>query len=113
MLISTAYAQDAGGLLGGLGSAGQFLPIVLIFAVFYFLLIRPQQQRQKEMKRMIAALKRGDRVVTGGGIIGVVQKTKNGEVEVEIAPNVRVTVLRDTVTSVVKPTAANDVKASS
>jgi preprotein translocase subunit YajC len=67
MLISIAYAQDAGGLLGGLGSAGQFLPIVLIFAVFYFLLIRPQQQRQKEMKRMIAALKRGDRVVTGGG----------------------------------------------
>jgi preprotein translocase subunit YajC len=64
------------------------------------------------MKRMIAALKRGDRVVTGGGIIGVVQKTKNGEVEVEIAPNVRVTVLRDTVSSVVKPTAANDVKAS-
>ena len=112
MLISIAYAQDAGGLLGGLGSAGQFLPIVLIFGVFYFLLIRPQQQRQKEMKRMIAALKRGDRVVTGGGIIGVVQKTKNGEVEVEIAPNVRVTVLRDTVTSVVKPTAANDVKAS-
>jgi preprotein translocase subunit YajC len=65
------------------------------------------------MKRMISALKRGDRVVTGGGIIGVVQKTKDNEVEVEIAPNVRVTVLRDTVTSVVKTTAANDVKASS
>jgi preprotein translocase subunit YajC len=110
MLISTAYAQDAAGLFNSLGSAGQFLPIVLIFGVFYFLLIRPQQQRQKEMKRTLAAMKRGDRVVTGGGIIGVVQKTKDNEVEVEIAPNVRVTVLRDTVSSVLKPTAANDIK---
>jgi len=114
MLISTAYAQDLGGLFGGgLGAAGQFLPIVLIFAVFYFLLIRPQQQRQKELKAMIAALKRGDRIVTGGGIIGVVQKTKDDEVEVEIAPNVRVTVLRSTVSSVIKPTAANDPKPKS
>ncbi len=94
-----------------LGSAGQFLPLVLIFGVFYFLLIRPQQQRQKEAKAMLAAIKRGDRVMTGGGIIGLVQKVKdNGEIEVEIAPNVRVTVLRDTISSVVKPTAANDSK---
>jgi preprotein translocase subunit YajC len=108
MLISPAYAQD---LSGYLGSAGQFLPLVLIFAVFYFLLIRPQQQKQKETKAMLAALKRGDRVLTGGGILGVVQRTKdNNEVEVEIAPNVRVTVLRDTITSVVSPTAANDSK---
>ena len=108
MLISPAYAQD---LSGFLGSAGQFLPLVLIFAVFYFLLIRPQQQKQKETKAMLAALKRGDRVLTGGGILGVVQRTKdNNEVEVEIAPNVRVTVLRDTITSVVSATAANDSK---
>ena len=56
------------------GSATQFLPLVLIFVVFYFLLIRPQQQKQKEMRSMLAALKRGDRVVTGGGIIGTVQR---------------------------------------
>jgi preprotein translocase subunit YajC len=107
MLISPAYAQDAAGLLGG---AMQFLPLVLIFGVFYFLLIRPQQQRQKEMKTMLGALKRGDRVVTGGGILGTVQRVRDNEVEVEIAPNLRVTVLRDTIASVVKPTPANDPK---
>ena len=109
MLISPAYAQDAAGVFGG---AMQFLPLVLIFGVFYFLLIRPQQQRQKEMKAMLAALKRGDRVVTGGGILGTVQRVREGsnEIEVEVAPNLRVTVLRDTITSVVKPTPANDPK---
>jgi len=109
MLTTPAYAQDVAGALGG---ATQFLPLVLIFVVFYFLLIRPQQQRQKEMKAMIGALKRGDRVVTGGGILGTVQRVREGsnEIEVEIAPNLRVTVLRDTITSVVKPTAANDPK---
>ena len=118
MLISPAYAQDASSMLG---SATSVLPLVLIFAVFYFLLIRPQQQKQKEMRRMLAALKRGDRVVTGGGIIGTVQRVpmvadKDGkqvasnEVEVEIAPNIRVTVLRETISSVVRPVAANDPK---
>ncbi|HEY4174990.1 MAG TPA: preprotein translocase subunit YajC, partial [Rhodopila sp.] len=112
-LITPAYAQDVSGMLG---SATQFAPLVLIFAVFYFLLIRPQQQKQKEMKGMLSALKRGDKVVTGGGILGVVQKVpmvqdKDGkqiasnEIEVEIAPNLRVTVLRETITSVVKPVA--------
>jgi preprotein translocase subunit YajC len=117
-LISPAYAQDASGILG---SATQFAPLVLIFAVFYFLLIRPQQQKQKEMRGMLSALKRGDKVVTGGGILGVVQKVpmvseKDGkqapssEIEVEIAPNLRVTVLRETITSVIKPVAANDTR---
>lgn len=116
MLISPAYAQDAAGMFG---SATQFLPLVLIFVVFYFLLIRPQQQKQKETRSMLSALKRGDRVVTGGGIVGTVQRVpmaqdKDGkqvpsqEVEVEIAPNVRVTVLRETITNVVKPAVAND-----
>ena len=121
MLISPAYAQDAAGILG---SATQFMPLILIFAVFYFLLIRPQQQRQKDMKRMLGTLKRGDRVVTGGGIIGVVQKVgmtsgkdgkpvESNEIDVEIAPNTRVTVLRETISSVItqgdaKP--ANDSK---
>ena len=117
-LISPAYAQDASAFMG---TATQFLPIVLIFAVFYFMLIRPQQHKQREMRTMISALKRGDRVVTGGGILGTVQRVpmvqdKDGkqvpsqEIEVEIAPNLRVTVLRETITTVVKPIAANDVK---
>ena len=71
MFISPAYAQDVAGMFG---SATQFLPLVLIFVVFYFLLIRPQQQKQKETRQMISALKRGDRVVTGGGIVGTVQR---------------------------------------
>ena len=108
MLISPAYAQDASALMA---NAGQFLPLVLIFAVFYFLLIRPQQTKQKQLKATLAGLKRGDRVVTGGGIVGLVQKVKEGsEVEVEIAPNVRVTVLRETIVAVISPTPANDSK---
>ncbi len=109
MLISPAYAQDVAGMMG---MATQFAPLVLIFGVFYFLLIRPQQTRAKEMKGMLAALRRGDRVVTAGGILASVQRVKEGsdEVEVEIAPNVRVTVLRDTITSVLKPVVANDTK---
>ncbi len=112
-LVSTpAYAQTSmGGAFGGLAGISQFLPIVLIFIVFYFLLIRPQQQRQKSLKTMVAALKRGDRVVTAGGIIGIVQRAREGtdEIEVEIAPNVRVQIMRDTISSVGKPPgAAND-----
>lgn len=110
MFISPAYAQDAGSLIA---SAGQFLPIVLIFAVFYFLLIRPQQQAQKNLKAKLAALKRNDRVITGGGIIGVVQRTVEGtnEIEVEIAPGVKVKVLRETITGVIgDPPPANDSK---
>jgi len=119
MFVSTAYAQ--GFSLGDNQAMMQFLPLVLIFVVFYFLLIRPQQQKQKEMRGMLAALKRGDKVVTGGGILGTVQRVpmvqdKDGkqvassEIEVEIAPNLRVTVLRETITSVIKPVAANDSK---
>ena len=118
ILIPPAYAQDATGFVAGVV---QFLPLILIFAVFYFLLIRPQQQKQKELRNMLAALKRGDRVVTGGGIIGTVQRVpmvqdKDGkqipstEIEVEIAPNLRVTVLRETIASVVSPVPANDTK---
>ena len=114
MLISPAFAQTAapGGLLAGLGAAGQFLPIVLVFGVFYFLLIRPQQQKAKELKLALGAIKRGDRVVTGGGIVGTVQAVREGsnEVEVEIAPNVRVSVVRETINSIVRPVAANDRK---
>ena len=112
MLITAAYAQDASPL-ASLSSMGQFLPLVLIFAVFYFLLIRPQQQKQKDMKKILGELKRGDRVVTGGGILGLVTKPPkpdDREIEVEIAQNTRVIVLRETITSVIRPQAANDTK---
>ncbi len=111
MLISPAYAQDAS---SAFGSMTQFLPLVLIFAVFYFLLIRPQQQKLKQMKASLAALKRGDKVVTGGGFLGVVTKPPKGpedrEIEVEIAPNVRVTVVRETISAVIQPQPANDAR---
>jgi preprotein translocase subunit YajC len=122
MLISSAYAQGGfGDMFSSGGGVVQFLPLVAIFGVFYFLLIRPQQQKQKETRAMIAAVRRGDRVVTGGGILGTVQRVpmvqdKDGkqvpsqEIEVEIAKDIRVIVLRDTITSVIKPVAANDAK---
>jgi preprotein translocase subunit YajC len=99
MLISPAYAQGAG--LFDQSALIQFLPLVLIFVVFYFLLIRPQQKKQKDHRSMLEALRRGDRVVTGGGILGTVSKVVGPEeVEIDIAPNVRVKVLRSTITSV-------------
>ncbi len=92
MLISPAFAQSAGGSAG----IGQLLPFLLIFVVFYFFLIRPQQRRAKEHKAMIAAIKRGDKIVTSGGITGVVTKAVDGQdtVEVEIAKDVKVNVMR-------------------
>lgn len=90
MLISPAYAQDAAGLMG---AVSQFVPILLIFVAAYFLLFRPQQQRQKQLATMLGALRRGDRVVTAGGILATVARVKEGseEIEVDLAPNVRVT----------------------
>jgi len=104
MLISSAYAQSAGGADGG-STFIQFLPLILIFVVFYFLLIRPQQKRMKEHREMVAALRRGDRIVTGGGVIGEVTRvTSDTEVQVEIADGVRVQVLKNTVQQVLSKT---------
>jgi len=94
MLISPAYAQAAGGQ--GFGFE-QMLPLILVFVVFYFLLIRPQQKRQKEHKAMLSALKRGDHVVTGGGIVGKITKATDFELTVEIARDVQIKVTRDSV----------------
>ena len=100
MLTSPAYAQ-------GVGSAGGFdllslAPLVLIFVVFYFLLIRPQQKKQKQHRAMITAVRRGDVVVTGGGIIGRVSRVldDSDEVQVEIATGVKVRVARGTLSDV-------------
>jgi preprotein translocase subunit YajC len=103
MLISAAYAQGTGisGIFDNQSALIQFLPLVLIFVVFYFLLIRPQQRKAKDHKTMLDALRRGDRVVTGGGIIGTVARVENPEeVTVDIAEGVRVRVLRSTISSV-------------
>ena len=104
MLISPAYAQAAGGGGGG-GLLVQLLPIILIFVVFYFLLIRPQQKRMKEHRNMVANLRRGDRIVTSGGLIGQVSKVVNeNEIQVEISDDVRVRVVRNNVQEVLSKT---------
>tara|TARA_Y100000816_G_C25968033_1_gene505152 strand:- start:150 stop:437 length:288 start_codon:yes stop_codon:yes gene_type:complete len=73
----------------------QFIPLILIFVIFYFLLIRPQQKKAKEHKKMVEELKRGDRVITSGGIIGTVERIiDNEKIEVEIAENIKVEILR-------------------
>jgi preprotein translocase subunit YajC len=105
MLVTPAYAQAAGGGAGG--AAFQLLPLILIFAIMYFLLIRPQQRKLKEHQKMVEALRRGDQVVTQGGIIGKVTKVAESpanEVEIEIAPNVKVRVIKSTVTQVLSKT---------
>lgn len=82
------------------------VPLILVFLIMYFLLIRPQQRKLKEHQAMVSALRRGDQVVTSGGIVGRVTKVKDGEneLEVEIAPNVNVRVVRSTIQSVVSKT---------
>ncbi|KZY38450.1 MAG: preprotein translocase subunit YajC [Roseovarius sp.] len=84
---------------------GQFVPLILIFAIMWFLLIRPQQKKLKEHKAMVAALRRGDQVVTQGGLIGKVAKVKDeDEIEVEIAQGVKVRVVKSTVAQVLSKT---------
>jgi preprotein translocase subunit YajC len=98
MLPTPAFAQTAG---GGTEAFMSFVPLILIFVIMYFLLIRPQQKRAKEHKSMVEALRRGDQVLTQGGIIGKVSKVKeDGEIEVEIAEGVRVRVMRATIAQV-------------
>ncbi|WP_294624289.1 preprotein translocase subunit YajC [uncultured Roseovarius sp.] len=84
---------------------GQFIPLILIFAIMYFLLIRPQQKKLKEHKAMVEALRRGDQVVTQGGLIGKVAKVKDeDEIEVDLADGVRVRVIKSTVAQVLSKT---------
>ena len=100
MIISQAWAQ-AGGAGGG-DFLVQLFPLILIFVVFYCLLIRPQQAKIKAQREMLAGVKRGDRVVTGGGIIGLVTKViSDNEIQVEIAEGVRVRLLKQTITDIV------------
>ena len=88
------------------GAIAQFLPLILIFAIMYFLLIRPQQKKMKEHQAMVEAVRRGDQVVTQGGLIGKVAKVKEGdnEIEVEIAEGVKVRVVKSTIAQVLNKT---------
>ena len=95
MLISPAYAQAAGSSPGG--DLMAFLPMVAIFVVFYFLLIRPQQKRSKETKAMLSALQKGDEIVTAGGIVGKITKLTDAYATVEVAANVEMTVQRSAI----------------
>jgi len=101
-LLAAATAPSGGSffLTSGL------LPMILIFVIFYFLLIRPQSRRAKEHQAQIAAVKKGDRVVTGGGLIGKVTKVTDSEVEVELGQGVRVTAVKSTLSQVIDPAAA-------
>ena len=83
MLISNAYAQAAAG--GPMESAMQFLPIILMFVVLYFLMIRPQMKRAKEHKAMLEAIKKGDEVVTSGGVVGKIAKVGESYVTIEVS----------------------------
>lgn len=118
MLSSPAYAQAANGTAaaaGGTAALIGFLPYLAIFAIFYFLIIRPQQQRAKQHRAMIDAVKKGDDVVTAGGIIGKAVKVTDSEVEVEAGPGIKLRVVKATLASVtprgaVAGPAANDSK---
>lgn len=102
MLISPAFAQ---GLTGGGDGFVAFLPLILIFVVFYFLLIRPQMKRQKEHKNKLGSIRRGDKIVTGGGIIATVTRIGEGDqIDAEIASGVKVKVMRNLVADVLTKT---------
>jgi preprotein translocase subunit YajC len=102
MFITPAFAQGApGGVGGALAGLEGIIPLLVILPIFYFLLIRPQQQRQKQHSEMVAGVKRGDNIVMSSGIIGVVSKVINDtEVEVEIAPNTKVRVIKSMIGNV-------------
>ena len=97
-MVSTAYAMGnlggAGGQAGAGGGLGAFIPIILMFVIFYFLLIRPQQKKAKAHQEMIAGLKKGDKIITSGGIHGVITGLDDATVTVEIAEKVRIKVTR-------------------
>ena len=98
MFVTPAFAQAAGGASSAFSS---FVPLILIFAIMYFLMIRPQQKKAKQHKAMIDSLRRGDQVVTSGGVLGKVSKVSDdGIVEIEIAEGVKVRVMRATIAQV-------------
>ena len=108
--VAAAAAATGATASSGAASFLSLAPLLLVFVVFYFLMIRPQQRRMKTLQASIEAVKKGDQVTTAGGIVGKVTRVEDQLVEVEIAPNVRVRVVKATLTDVLDPTAkpAND-----
>ena len=104
MFVTPAYAQAAGGA-GGAGAIAQFIPLILIFVIMYFLILRPQQKKMSQHRAMVAALKKGDQVITQGGLIGKVVGVRDDELDVELAQGVRVRVVRSSIAQVVNRTA--------
>ena len=98
-MINYAHAQAAAQQPSMLAS---FIPLILIFLIFYFLLIRPQQKKQKEHKVLLESIQRGDEILSSGGIIGKVIKVDNDKLTVEISKGVNVTIIRSTVADVIK-----------
>ena len=114
MFTSPAVAMVAGGAAGGVNPIVQFAPFILIIVIFYFLLIRPQQKKAKEHQDMVTAVRRGDVVVTAGGMIGKVTKIiDDREAQIEIAEGVKVKVLKSTLSDVRSKTEPADEKSSS
>ncbi|MDO5620117.1 MAG: preprotein translocase subunit YajC [Paracoccus sp. (in: a-proteobacteria)] len=104
MFVSPAYAQAAGGA-GGAGALAQFIPLILIFVIMYFLMIRPQQKKLREHRAMVEAVTRGDQIVTSGGMLGKVTNVTDDQLEVEIAQGVKVRVVRSSISQVLNKTA--------
>ena len=98
-MFNHAYAQSAAQQPSMLAS---FIPLILIFLIFYFLLIRPQQKKQKEHKILLGSIQRGDEILSSGGILGKVLKVDNDKLTVEIAKGVNVSIIRSTVADVIK-----------
>jgi preprotein translocase subunit YajC len=108
ILIGIAYAMGQGGAGGGAGGFSGFIPLILMFVIFYFLLIRPQQKKTKEHREMIANLKKGDRIITSGGLHGRITGLDESTLTVEIADKVRVKVARGNVGGRVQAAAAKE-----
>jgi preprotein translocase subunit YajC len=104
-MFDLVYAMGTGGTGGGGGGGlGAFLPLIIIFAIFYFLLIRPQQRKAKQHKELLGALKKGDKVVSSGGLHGVITGLSDDIVTMEISPKVRVKVTRGSIAGVTRRT---------
>ncbi|MGD9972132.1 MAG: preprotein translocase subunit YajC [Desulfatirhabdiaceae bacterium] len=103
-MVSLAYAMGQGGAAspGSAGGIASFIPLILMFVIFYFLLIRPQQKKTKELREMVAGLKKGDRIITSGGIHGQITAVEEATVTVEISDKVRVKLNRGNVAGVVQ-----------
>lgn len=104
-MINIAYAMGQGGAEGGAAGFTGFIPLILMFVIFYFLLIRPQQKKTKEHRTMISNLKKGDRIITSGGLHGRITGIDDTTMTVEIADKVRVKVARANVAGLSQPAA--------